>query len=62
MNIVQRNSLSKIADKLTMLGYAYGQEITDSAEEVDAGIVYDLAWALREIEAELLTLPHKRGT
>jgi hypothetical protein len=61
MNIVQRQTLLHVADKLTMLGYAFGQEIADSAEQIDSGIAYDLASALRDLEAELLTLPHKKA-
>jgi hypothetical protein len=61
MNVVQKAGLIKVADKLTMLGYAFGQEIMDSTNDLDAGIAYDLASVLRDLEAELLTLPHKKG-
>lgn len=59
MNSVQKTLILSIADKLTMMGYALGQEIDESA---DVRIVYDIAATLQDIEAELLTIPHKKVT
>lgn len=59
MNNEQKRMLLAVSDKLTMIGYAFGQEIMDSAETIDSAIAYDLAATLQDIEAEVLTIPHK---
>jgi hypothetical protein len=60
MNTAQKALLLSVADKLTMLGYAFGQEIHDNADSLDPSIAYDLAWSLCELEAELLTVSNKK--
>ena len=61
MNENQKNALLDVASKLTMMGYALGQEINDSWESTDVKMSYDIAAELMELEAVLLTVPHKKG-
>lgn len=58
MNIDQKTTLMRVTDKLTMLGYAFGQEVADAGADTDPHIAYDLAASLQDIEAELLRVPN----
>ena len=58
MNDVQKKTLEEISNKISSIGYLLGHEINTNR----ISICYEIAYALKNIETELLAVPKIKET
>ena len=56
----QKRKFLKVADRLSAVANVIGMEVGLEGSFVTPNTAYDFASLLQDIEAELLTIPHKR--